>query len=110
MTTPVSDLDERYRDPQACATGWDEIRRVLDPGDGRLRPEQDEDLPHEQDEGLPHEQDEGLPHEQVEGLPHEQDEGLPHEQDEGLPPILVFAVTPAEVLVFTRGGHTTRRF
>jgi hypothetical protein len=86
MTTPVSDLDERYRDPQACATGWDEIRRVLDPGDGRLRPEQDEDLPHEQVEGLP------------------------HEQVEDLPPILVFAVTPAEVLVFTRGGHTTRRF
>jgi hypothetical protein len=82
----VSDLDERYRDPQACATGWDEIRRVLDPGDGRLRPEQDEDLPHEQVEGLP------------------------HEQVEDLPPILVFALTPAEVLVFTRGGHTTRRF
>jgi len=70
MTTPVSDLDERYGDPRACAAGWDQTRRVLEPGDGRFR----------------------------------------HEQDEDLPPILVFAVTPTEVLVFTRGGHTPHRF
>jgi hypothetical protein len=70
MTTPVSDLDERDGDPRACAAGWDETRRVLEPGDGRCRPEQDEDPP----------------------------------------PILVFAVTPTEVLVFTRGAHAAHRF
>lgn len=70
MTTPVSDLDERHGDPRARSTGWDETRRVPEPGDGRLR----------------------------------------HEEDEDLPPILVFAVTPTEVLVFTRGAHATRRF
>ncbi len=35
-----------------------------------------------------------------------------HEQDQDLPRVLVFAVTPAKVLVFTRGGrdsHTTHR-
>jgi hypothetical protein len=70
MTTPVSDLDERHGDPRACATGGDETRRVLEPGDGRLC----------------------------------------HEEDEDLPPILVFAVTPTEVLVFTRSGRTPHRF
>jgi hypothetical protein len=70
MTTPVTTLDERYSESRACATGWDEPRRVLEPGDGRLR----------------------------------------HEQDEDLPPVLVFAVTSAEVLVFTRGRRTTHRF
>jgi hypothetical protein len=45
MTTPVTTLDERYSDSRACATGWDEPRRALEPGDGRLRHEQDEDLP-----------------------------------------------------------------
>jgi hypothetical protein len=68
MTTSVTTLDERYGDPRACATGWDETRRVLEPGDGRLR----------------------------------------HEPDEDLPSVLVFAVTPAEVLVFTRGSRTHR--
>lgn len=68
MTTPVTTMDERYSDPRARGTGWDEPRQVLEPGDGRLR----------------------------------------HEQDEDLPPVLVFAVTPAEVFVFTRGGHTHR--
>jgi hypothetical protein len=70
MTTPVTTPDERYSDPRARATGWDEARRVLEPGDGRSR----------------------------------------HERDEDLPPVLVFAVTAAEVLVFTRSGHTTYRF
>jgi hypothetical protein len=70
MTTPGSDLDEGYSDPRACATGWDETRRVLEPGAGHFG----------------------------------------HEQDEDLPPILVFAVTSTEVLVFTRGGHAAQRF
>jgi nitroimidazol reductase NimA-like FMN-containing flavoprotein (pyridoxamine 5'-phosphate oxidase superfamily) len=36
-----------------------------------------------------------------------------HEQDESLPAVLVFSVTPAKILAFTRGalgGHTTHRF
>ena len=36
-----------------------------------------------------------------------------HEQDEGLPAVLVFSVTPTQILAFTRGalgGHTTHRF
>jgi hypothetical protein len=56
MTTPV--------------TTSDEASRVLEPGDGRSR----------------------------------------HEQDVDLPPVLIFAVTLAEVFVFTRGGHTAHRF
>jgi predicted pyridoxine 5'-phosphate oxidase superfamily flavin-nucleotide-binding protein len=30
MITPVTTLDERYSDPEAVATGWDETRRALD--------------------------------------------------------------------------------
>lgn len=36
-----------------------------------------------------------------------------HEQDEDLPAVLVFSVTPAKILAFTRGalgGHTTHAF
>jgi general stress protein 26 len=36
-----------------------------------------------------------------------------HEQDENLPAVLVFSVTPAKILAFTRGAlasHTTHRF
>jgi len=62
--------DERHSDPRARATGWDQVRRVLEPGDGRSR----------------------------------------HEPDVDLPPVLIFAVTLAEVFVFTRGGHTSHRF
>jgi hypothetical protein len=38
---------------------------------------------------------------------------LHHAQDESLPPVLVFSVTPRQILAFTRGaraGHTTHRF
>jgi general stress protein 26 len=30
MTTPVTTLDQRYSDPNAAATGWDETRRALE--------------------------------------------------------------------------------
>ena len=30
MTTPVTTLDQRYSNPDAIATGWDETRRVLE--------------------------------------------------------------------------------
>jgi nitroimidazol reductase NimA-like FMN-containing flavoprotein (pyridoxamine 5'-phosphate oxidase superfamily) len=30
MTTPVTTLDQRYGDPDAVATGWDETRQVLE--------------------------------------------------------------------------------
>jgi general stress protein 26 len=30
MTSPVTKLDQRYSDPQATATGWEETRRVLE--------------------------------------------------------------------------------
>jgi nitroimidazol reductase NimA-like FMN-containing flavoprotein (pyridoxamine 5'-phosphate oxidase superfamily) len=30
MTTPVTTLDERFSDPQATPTGWDDTRRVLE--------------------------------------------------------------------------------
>lgn len=30
MTTPVTTLDQRYSDPSAAATGWDETRRALE--------------------------------------------------------------------------------
>jgi nitroimidazol reductase NimA-like FMN-containing flavoprotein (pyridoxamine 5'-phosphate oxidase superfamily) len=30
MTTPVTTLDQRFSDPAAGATGWDETRRVLE--------------------------------------------------------------------------------
>jgi nitroimidazol reductase NimA-like FMN-containing flavoprotein (pyridoxamine 5'-phosphate oxidase superfamily) len=30
MSTPVTTLDQRYSDPDAVATGWDETRRVLE--------------------------------------------------------------------------------
>ncbi len=30
MTTPVTTLDQRYSDPDAVATGWDETRQVLE--------------------------------------------------------------------------------
>jgi len=30
MSTPVTSLDQRYSDPEAVATGWDETRRVLE--------------------------------------------------------------------------------
>ncbi len=30
MTTPVTSLDQRFSDPGAVATGWDETRRVLE--------------------------------------------------------------------------------
>lgn len=36
-----------------------------------------------------------------------------HEQDESLPAVIVFSVTPAKILAFTRGAlgsHTTHRF
>jgi hypothetical protein len=41
------------------------------------------------------------------------DGGFRHAHDESLPPVLVFSVTPTQVLAFTRGtraGHTTHRF
>jgi nitroimidazol reductase NimA-like FMN-containing flavoprotein (pyridoxamine 5'-phosphate oxidase superfamily) len=30
MTTPVTELDRRFSDPDAVATGWEETRRVLE--------------------------------------------------------------------------------
>src|ERR1022692_4736072 len=30
MTTPVTTLDQRFSDPHAVATGWDETRRALE--------------------------------------------------------------------------------
>lgn len=30
MTTPMTTLDQRYSDPKAAATGWDETRRALE--------------------------------------------------------------------------------
>jgi general stress protein 26 len=30
MTTPVTSLDQRFSDPNAIATGWDETRRALE--------------------------------------------------------------------------------
>jgi general stress protein 26 len=30
MTTPVTTLDQRFSDPDAAATGWDQTRRVLE--------------------------------------------------------------------------------
>jgi general stress protein 26 len=30
VTTPVTTLDQRFSDPDAAATGWDETRRVLE--------------------------------------------------------------------------------
>ena len=30
MTTPVTSLDQRFSDPNATATGWDETRRALE--------------------------------------------------------------------------------
>jgi hypothetical protein len=30
MSMPVTALDERFSDPKAVATGWDETRRALD--------------------------------------------------------------------------------
>jgi general stress protein 26 len=171
MTTPVTTLDERYSDPLAVATGWDETRRVLESAqvfwistvraDGR---------PHVTpcaamwldgviyfDTGANQQKAINLranPHVILTTGCNHWDTGLDivvegdavrvtddatlkylaetwagrwdgsfrfvvrdgcfrHEQDEGLPPVLVFCVTPAKILAFTRGahaGHTTHRF
>jgi general stress protein 26 len=171
MTTPVTTLDERYSDPAAVATGWDETRRALASAqvfwistvraDGR---------PHVTpcaaiwldgviyfDTGASQQKAINLranPHVILTTGCNHWDSGLDivvegaavritddatlkrlaeawatrwdgsfrfvvrdgcfrHEQDEGMPPVLVFRVTPAKVLAFTRGargGHTTHRF
>ena len=171
MTTPVTTLDERYSDPAAVATEWDETRRVLESAqvfwistvraDGR---------PHVTpcvavwlggavyfDTGVTQQKAVNLtanPHVVLTTGCNHWDSGLDvvvegdavrvtddavltrlaeawatkwdgrfrfmvrdgcfrHEQDEGLPAVLVFSVTPTQILAFTRGalgGHTTRRF
>jgi general stress protein 26 len=171
MTTPVTTLDERYSDPRAVATGWDETRRVLASAQVFW-------ISTVRSDGRPHVTpcaaiwldgviyfDTGASQQKAINLranPHvilttgcnRWDSGLDiviegdavrisddatlgrlaeawatrwdgsfrfvvrdgcfrHEQDEGMPPVLVFCVTPAKVLAFTRGargGHTTHRF
>lgn len=170
MTTPVTTLDQRYSDPDAVATGWDETRQVLQSAEvfwiSTVRAD-----------GRPHVTpcaavwldgtiyfDTGATQQKAINLranPHvilttgcnHWDRGLDvmvegdavrvtddnvlrrlaevwatkwdgrfrfqardgcfhHDQDEGLA-VLVFSVTPAKVLAFTRGplgGHTTHRF
>jgi len=171
MTTPVTTLDERYSDPEAVATGWDETRQVLDAAQvfwiSTVRAD-----------GRPHVTpcaavwregtlyfDTGAAQQKAINLRSNQhvvlttgcnhwDRGLDvvvegkavrvtdddrlaelakvwatrwngqfqfvagdgcfhHVQDESLPAVLVFSVTPRQILAFTRGdraGHTTHRF
>ena len=170
MTTPVTTLDQRYSDPDAVATGWDQTRQVLESAEvfwiSTVRAD-----------GRPHVTpcaavwldgtiyfDTGATQQKAINLranPHvilttgcnHWDRGLDvviegdavqvtddnllsrlaevwatkwdgrfrfqardgcfhYDQDEGFP-VLVFSVTPAKVLAFTRGplgGHTTHRF